>query len=212
MVGAAAPARAQLVVDRLIVDFERGAPVRQDVLLRNESKDKYYITVTPTEVTNPGDDNSTKISKTNPEELGLLVTPNRTILEPGASRSIRVVSLNGPLNRDRIYRVLIAPQVGELKPDAAPNGEKAAAIKILTAYEALVIVRPQISNADLVAKRTVDGITLSNSGNTNILIYDGTACPPRACRPRMRSAPSCRRGGCTLETSGGCRFPTRPTW
>jgi P pilus assembly chaperone PapD len=176
-VAAPGPAQAQLVVDRLIVDFEHGAPPRQDILLRNESKDKYYVTVTPVEVLSPGEDKSSRVTKTNPEDLGLLVTPNRTVLEPGASRSIRVVSLNGPLARDRIYRVLIAPQVGELKPDAAPPGEKGVAIKILTAYEALVIVRPQSENGKLVVERTTDGISVKNVGNSNTLVYDGTACP-----------------------------------
>ena len=176
-VAAPRPARAQLVVDRLIVDFERGAPVRQDILLRNESKDKYYVTVTPAEVISPGEDKSSQVTKTNPEDLGLLVTPNRTVLEPGASRSIRVVSLNGPLTRDRIYRVLIAPQVGELKADAAPAGDKGVAIKILTAYEALVIVRPQSENGKLVVERTADGISVKNVGNSNTLVYDGIACP-----------------------------------
>jgi P pilus assembly chaperone PapD len=175
--GAPRPAHAQLVADRLIVDFERGAPIRQDILIRNESKDKYYITVTPSEVINPGEDTSTKVTKTDPQELGLLVTPNRLILEPGASRSIRVVSLNDQLTRDRIYRVLIAPQVGDLRPDAAPPGQKAVALKILTAYEALVIARPADDTGKLVGQRSADGLTLKNVGNSNVLIYDGSACP-----------------------------------
>ncbi len=46
-------AHAQLVVDRMIVDFSPGEPARQDILLQNKSKDRYYITVTPAEVVKP---------------------------------------------------------------------------------------------------------------------------------------------------------------
>jgi len=189
------PAAAQLVVDRLVVDIVPGAPPREDILLQNQSKDRYYITVSPTEILNPGADTPTKVTKTNPEDLGLLVTPNRLILDPGASRSIRIVSLNGPLDADRIYRILIAPQVGALRPGATPEGTRAVALKILTAYEALVIVRPRRPEAHVVAVRTAEGLVLKNVGNTNALLFDGTACeanPAGGGRPHCAVLPSHR--------------------
>jgi hypothetical protein len=168
-------AHAQLLVDRLIVDFEPGEPARQDILVQNQSKDRYYITVTPAEVIKPGDDDSKEVIKTNPEELGLLVTPNRMVLDPGTSRSIRVVSLNGPLTSDRIYRVLIEPQIGDMPTEAGTD--RTVALKILTAYEALVIARPPRPNPSLVAERTATGLVLKNTGNSNTLLYDGVDCP-----------------------------------
>jgi P pilus assembly chaperone PapD len=188
-------AHAQLVVDRLVIDFDAGAPARQDVLLQNQSKDRYYITVTPYEITDPGAEKPTKVTKTDPEALGLLVTPNRMVLEPGASRSIRIVSLNGPVVNDRIYRVLIAPQVGALKTDPTPDGTRAVALKILTAYEALVIVRPPKAQANVVGERSAAGLTLKNTGNSNALIYEGSACevaPAAGAKPKCVDLPAHR--------------------
>ena len=175
LIGWSSAAHAQLIVDRLIVDFMPGDPAREDILLQNQSKDRYYITITPAEVVKPGQPGSTEVTKTNPEDLGLLVTPNRLILEPGSSRSIRVVSLNGALTTDRIYRVLIEPQIGAIADQA--GNDRTVALKILTAYEALVIVRPSKPEPHLVPSRTAAGLSLQNTGNSNTLVYDGLACP-----------------------------------
>ncbi len=96
------------------------------------------------------------------------------VLDPDSSRSIRVVSLNGPLTKDRIYRVLIEPQIGDMPTEAGTD--RSVAVKILTAYEALVIARPTKPAPTLVAQRTADGLVLTNTGNSNTLLYDGQAC------------------------------------
>jgi P pilus assembly chaperone PapD len=191
LIAAPMPAHAQLVVDRLIVDFMPGDPPREDILLQNQSKDRYYITITPAEVLKPGDDKPTEVTKTNPEELGLLVTPNRMILDPGASRSIRVVSLNSGLSTDRIYRVMIEPQIGDMPNEE--GADRTVALKILTAYDALVIVRPSKPKPDLVAARTVTGLVLTNNGNSNTLVFDGLACPAAA--PAAGAKPACAKIG-----------------
>ena len=51
------PAYAQLAIDRLWVDFEPGAQPRADVVIRNESADSYYISVSTVEVADPGAEN-----------------------------------------------------------------------------------------------------------------------------------------------------------
>jgi len=133
------------------------------------------------------------VTKTNPEEFGLLVTPNRMILDPGASRSIRVVSLNGPLTTDRFYRVLIEPQTGDIPTE--PGTDRTVALKILTAYEALVIARPPKPNPNLVPTRTATGLVLKNTGNSNTLLYDGLACqvaPASGAKPTCVKLPAHR--------------------
>lgn len=179
LAGLTAPARAQLAVDRLWVDFEPKATPRADVIVRNESKDRYYVTVTPSEIINPGTDKEQRVDEADPEKLGLLVTPNRLILDPGAIRSIRIVSLNADLKSDRIYRVKISPEVGEIDTPAAGNNH-AVAIKILAAYDVLVTARPRDAKAQLVTTRGSDSLVIRNDGNTNILLFDGQLCSPAA--------------------------------
>jgi hypothetical protein len=172
----ATPALAQLSIERLWVDFGPGDQPRADLVLVNQSKDRYYITVAPKEVKSPGEPTEAKVVEGDPETLGLIVTPNRLVLEPGGSRSIRFVSLNHDLKRDRIYRVLVSPQVGEIVAPQATGTDHALAIKILTAYEVLVTVRPDHPVATVKAERDATGLVLTNTGNSNALLFDGRDC------------------------------------
>ncbi|HUD92112.1 hypothetical protein [Sphingobium sp.] len=169
------PAHAQLSVDRLWVDFEPGAAHRSDIVIRNESPDRYYITVTPSEITSPGTDQEARVEQADPEALGLLVTPNRLVVDPGGMRSIRVVALDETVTTDRIYRVKITPQVGELKSTVGESG-KGIAIKVLAAYDILVTARPARAKPELTVTRENGELVIRNVGNSNTLLYEGRAC------------------------------------
>ncbi len=171
-----APASAQLAVDRLWVDFEPGAPNRADVVIRNESADRYYITVAPSEVVEPGTAGEKRVETSDPDQLGILVTPNRMIVEPGGMRSIRIVSLNTKLKTDRVYRIKVTPQIGDLQTNDPAAGDRGLSIKLLAAYDLLVTVRPDGGKADLVAARTPTQLVIRNQGNSNALLYDGMSC------------------------------------
>ncbi|HEX7858448.1 MAG TPA: hypothetical protein VF503_32595 [Sphingobium sp.] len=173
------PACAQLSVDRLWVDFEPGIAPRADVVIRNESEDRYYITVTPAEITNPGTDQEKRVEMADPEALGLLVTPNRLVIDPNGIRSIRIVSLDTNLEKDRIYRVKITPQVGDLQSKVAAGG-KGIAIKVLAAYDILVTARPGKAKAELSVARGPGELVIRNVGNSNTLLYEGQACATKA--------------------------------
>jgi P pilus assembly chaperone PapD len=175
-----APASAQLAIDRLWVDFEPGAPNRSDLVIRNESADRYYITVSPVEVTSPGAADEQRVEKSDPEQLGLLVSPNRLVVDPGGMRAIRVVSLNEQVATDRVYRIRVTPQVGEIQADAPGADARGMTVKLLTAYDVLVTVRPPKPNAGVSATRAGNEVTIRNAGNTNTLLFDGVACSPGA--------------------------------
>lgn len=172
----AGQAQAQLAVDRLWVDLDAAREPRSDVLVRNDSDDRYYINVQVFEIENPGEEEERRVTNADPELVGLLVTPNRMIMEPGSQRSVRLVTLNPELTKDRVYRVLISPSVGELQTNAAPEGGRGMAIKILTAFEVLVIARPVDARAQIVADRLPTEVVIRNTGATNALLYDGFVC------------------------------------
>lgn len=185
----ATPAQAQLVVDKLWVDLDSTTSARGDVVLRNESADRYYITVAPVEMVRPGHEDEARVERTNPEELGLLVSPSRIILEPGATRAIRIVSINPTLDAERIYRIRVTPEVGEIEGAAVEGDERGINLKVLTAYDLLVVVRPREAQARVVAERSVEELVLRNLGNTNTLLLDGQVCVPigssEACQPLL---------------------------
>lgn len=177
--GAATAAWANLSIDKLWIEFADGRPGRSDVVIRNDSEERYYIDVAVSEILNPGTEAEERVTIADPEALGLLVTPNRLILEPGALRSIRLVSLNESLTQDRIYRVMVRPQVGAIQTDDVPvqEGSPAIVMKLMAAYDVLVVARPQGGEARLVAERSGTEIALRNTGNTNLLVAEGQVCP-----------------------------------
>lgn len=172
-----APAQAQLSINRLWVDLDSGRAPRADLVIRNDSQDRYYISVQTFEITSPGQPDEGRQEIADPEQLGLLVTPNRLVLEPGTTRAIRVVSLNQNLTQDRIYRVLIRPQIGAIHTEAAPAETRDVAIKVLAAYEVLVVARPPNPAPRVSAQRAADHVTFSNTGNSNTLLLDTHICP-----------------------------------
>jgi len=180
LVWSSGPALANLSINKLWVDFAEGQNERGDLVIRNDSEDRYYVSVSVTEIANPGTPEEEKITQIDPEKSGLLVTPNRMVLEPGAIRSIRLVSLNENLTEDRVYRVLVAPQVGRIKAEQSGEDARGIALKLLAAYDVLVIVRPSENNARIEAVRSAERVTLKNTGNSNILLTEGFICPPDA--------------------------------
>ena len=168
-----------MAIDRLWVDLDSNKVARSDLVIRNEGKDRYYVTVTPSEVVDPGGPNENRVEIANPEKLGLLVTPSRIIIDPGQMRAIRIVSLNAGLTKDRVYRVNITPQIGDLSASSTGGEDHGVAIKMLTAFDALVTVRPADATEQLTATRQGGALVLANAGNSNILLLDGKICPAK---------------------------------
>lgn len=173
-------AHAQLAVDRLWVDLDSQRTPRADILVRNESDEQYYINVQAFEIQNPGAKDEARVTKADPELLGILVTPSRMVMAPGAQRSVRVVGLDPNTAVDRVYRVLISPAVGALAAQEVPEGGRGMSIKLLTAFEVLVVARPTNAHADIVGERSAEQVIIRNTGNSNALLYDGLVCPPDA--------------------------------
>lgn len=185
---AALPAHAQLSINKLWVEFDRSAQPRTDLVIRNDSKDKYFITVKAFEIAQPGTEQETRVETADPEQLGILVTPNRVVLEPGAARAIRLVSLNRDLTRDRVYRVLVTPQIGAITGVSKPKEEESSlAVKLLAAYDVLVIARPNDAQPQVKVTRTDKEIKLENVGNSNVLLSDAILCPPDV-KPAIENA------------------------
>ena len=145
----ATAAHAQLTVDKLWIDFNTSSSTREDVLLRNESDRRYYISIEPSEIIDPGLPSEARREYDNPEDLGLLISPNRLILEPGEFRALRLVSINEDMSRDRVYRIRITPKVGAITGVEAEGDNRNANLVILMAYDLLAIVRPQQGKADI---------------------------------------------------------------
>lgn len=164
----AAPAEAQLVLSQLVVELPSGAQDRADVEVLNKSPERSFVAVDPREILAPGTAQETSRTDPDPEKLGLLVSPERLVLEPGEHRLIRIAEL-GSSPRERVYRVRVEPVVGKLSSSAS-------GLKILVGYDVLVLVRPSEAKPHVSGSRTGEDLKLVNDGNVSVELTDGRAC------------------------------------
>lgn len=166
---ALAPASATMSVSQVIVEFSKPGQRRADVEVQNRGKERMYVLVSPAMIVNPGKANERRMNVADPGRLGLLVTPQRMILEPGQRKLVRFAMLAPPQNRDRIFRVTIKPVVGKLRT-------RQTAVKIVVGYDLLVMQRPRKAQASVTGQRKGRWLTVKNTGNTNALLFEGKQC------------------------------------
>lgn len=165
----APPAQADMILDKVILDFTPDAPARDDIEVWNSGTERLYVMVEPHEVIAAGQADEHRVSDPDPAKLGLLVTPQRLILEPGERRLVRIAAIVPRGSRDRIYRVTIKPVVGDVS--AAQT-----ALKVMVGYDTLVIYRPAAPLGTVSATRAARTITFTNDGNSNVEMYQGRQC------------------------------------
>lgn len=161
---------ANMSIDKAIVVFEPNASPREDVEIGNQGDDVLYIQVEVFEIKAPGTPSEERIQITNPDDIGLLVTPNKIIIPPHGHKLVRLVNLIPAVDEDRIYRIKFTPMVGPLQSDTI-------GVKVIVAYGILVIVQPPSPDPQLEVIRNGKQLTVKNKGNTNALFQDGTQCP-----------------------------------
>ncbi|MBW6530506.1 hypothetical protein KZ820_07135 [Sphingomonas sp. RRHST34] len=174
----APPAHANIVLSQVVVDFAAGSDLAQDIEVANDGKEVAYVAVAPFEITAPGTPEEGRTAIVDPEAGGLLVSPQRLILQPGERKPIRIAAIRPRAEADRVYRVTV-------KPVAGPVSAAVTALKLLIGYDVLVIQRPAAPAGRVVGRRDGETLLLRNEGNTNTELYDGKLCAdaiPANCR------------------------------
>ena len=160
---------ANIALSQVIVDLKPGDTPTQDIEVWNNSADRSYVVAEPAEVISPGAGDEHRTTNPDPAQLGILVTPQRMILEPGQKRLIRVSAVVARGSRDRIYRVAVKPVAGDITASVT-------ALKLLIGYDVLVIYRPEVMSGNVTAQRSASAITFTNTGNTNVEMFEGRQC------------------------------------
>ena len=160
---------AGLTLSPLVIDLPPDQTPGRDIELLNDSGERIYVVVDPSEIVQPGTSAEQRVQSPDPQELGLLATPNRLILEPGQRKFVRLVMLKAAGDMDRVFRVTIKPVIGGV--DAPTTG-----VKILVGYDLLVIQRPKLPRAHFTATRTGTALVLENDGNTSAELFAGNQC------------------------------------
>lgn len=162
-------ANAELVLSQLVVDLGAAQGARADIEIWNNSKERAYVAIDPSEILNAGAAQEQRVSEVDPERRGLLVSPNRLILEPGQRRLIRFAPVGAQSLRERVYRVTVKPVAGKLEAESS-------GLKLLIGYDVLVLLRPVNVRQRVVASRSGNRLTLRNEGNASVELIDGRQC------------------------------------
>lgn len=165
----ASPASAGLMLSKVILDLGPESAPRDDIELWNDGAERLYVVAEPAEIVDPGLATQQRRASPDPAVTGLLVTPQKLILEPGEHKLVRIAAVAARPARDRVYRVTI-------KPVAGPVSSDQSALKLFVGYDALVLYRPEQPKADLTATRNGRQLTIHNGGNTNVELAQGRQC------------------------------------
>ena len=171
LVALAVPASggAEIVLSQLVVDLGAKANERVDIEIWNNSEERAYVAAEPSEILGAGRPDEQRRTEPDPEKRGLLVSPNRMILEPGQRRLIRLAPIGPRGMTERVYRVTVKPVAGELASDVT-------GLKLLIGYDVLVLLRPVETRPSLSAVRSGNRLTLRNDGNASVELIDGRQC------------------------------------
>ena len=187
MAGLHAAASAEMVLSQVIVDFLPGKPLREDIEVWNSGGERMYVSAEPFRIVAPGTPEEQRVALSLAEDSGLLVSPQRLVLEPGERRIIRVAAIGGRPASDTVYRLAIRPVAGTITAETD-------ALKVFVGYDALVLVRPEHVADDLRVERGSRTLRLRNAGNTAQELFDGRQCDAsgRDCRqlPSKRLYPN----------------------
>lgn len=172
MVSAATPASGELSLSQLVVELGSEGAKSADIEIFNDSPDKAYLSIEPSELIKPGTPGQQRVPASNPTSSGLLVTPNRAVLEPGQRKRLRIAATS-PVTTERVYRVLVRPVSGEVTGDHS-------GLKLLVGYDVLALVRPEKPTVDVRASRQGGRLQIENRGNVSVELSGGTQCATKA--------------------------------
>lgn len=167
-------ASADIGVNPTVIIIEDDPPGETVSIVTNRGRERAFVTAKARIVTSPGAKDEKLVHETNPALSGLLVTPLRTVLDPSERRAIRIRALNAAGISDRIWRVQIAPAVGDLKPGTS-------GLAFVIAYDVLVIQRAANPLPIVAASRAGSVVTLANSGNSFAMISRLAHCLEGKC-------------------------------
>ena len=171
-------AGAGIAVSQMVIDVRPGDSRATDIEIYNDSTERSYVSIEPREIIDPGTKAERGAVSPDPETLGLMVSPNRLILEPNQRRRIRIAVIGPPGGRERVYRVTVKPVAGDVS--GSDSG-----LKLLVGYDLLVLVRPGQVRPAITAARSGGSLTITNGGNSSVELTEGKQCDGdgKACRP-----------------------------
>lgn len=179
------PASASMILERTILNFHEGMK-RQDLEITNPDQEPLYVKIELLEVLHPNTEQEQQNLISDSLAAKFLVTPEKLVIPAGGKKLIRFVNLQSPSDKEKVFRVNLIPVAAD------GNTKKTTGVKVLVGYQMLVFIQPK----KLVPK--LDGVIsngqlhLSNNGNTNLMLRNGTQCENPKKKKNCNDLPSKR--------------------
>lgn len=161
---------AEIFVDRAIVRLGPSSSNREDVKVINNGGEVGYVQVDVFEVRNPGTEQEERIKVIDPDSIKLIASPSKLMIPANSQKLVRIVNLDTAATQESIYRINITPVLPPLQE------EEGSVVRIVVAYQLLVITDPAQPKEELDITRSGYRLTVNNKGNTNVLFSDGKQC------------------------------------
>ncbi len=102
--------------------------------------------------------------------MKLIASPSKLMIPANSQKLVRIVNLDPGSDQERIYRINVTPVLAPLQEN------EGSVVRVVVAYQLLVIVDPAMPVEDVEVKRQGYRLTVTNQGNTNVLFSDGKQC------------------------------------
>ena len=170
----AATTWAQVNVNNVIFTFTASGRPVQNIQVTNSSNAPVYVSVK----TEAMIDYTKRPIESGPTE-DILVSPKSFSIEANGQRTVRMLLKKPATELERGYRVYFIPEMNEFGAGTVTKTEqgRTAIIKVATGVGVLVFVDPHETKVSFTNKRDPTGITFTNSGNIQVYMGDGKACP-----------------------------------
>jgi P pilus assembly chaperone PapD len=169
IVGPGAWAGGGWQLSAMVLEFNAQNPRRVETTATNNGPEPLYLEVRTFLVRNSGLPDEERVPITDPRQGGLLATPTRLVLAPGASQAIRFMLLEPLGEVERVYRAEVVPVMKEATSNVT-------AVRIVVAYGTLMLARPLVERPALEVQRTGTKLTARNSGNMMVEVRSVTQC------------------------------------
>ena len=187
--------QATMVLDKMIVHFKPGKRW-EDIIVTNPDKEPLYLQVSAIKIKNPGTSKETKTVITKPEEMELLVSPQKATIPANGRQTVRIAkTVLQSKDKEIVYRVAFVPVSGKVKSNQN-------AIKILVSYQALIFLQPDKPFIQVACKPGKQSLECTNTGNVNVLLHQGKYCSPQL---KGKKQPEC-------TDLGGSRIYAGESW
>lgn len=163
---------AQITLDRSIIYFKAGERPFKNVVVRNGSDDVMYVTVEPTEVTDPGTGEEKRV-----DTKDFVVSPRRFSIEAQGSRTVRLLVTRKQSDIESVFRARFIPQSRAPGREIEKQvGDTSTRIKVLTGAGVLVFSEPLGRTEKLEWQRAGTDVVFQNKGNTNAMLFEIEVC------------------------------------